>query len=454
MRAIIYSRVSTLAQEDSRSLEMQIDKGRDFCKIKNYEVYREIQDVESGGKDDRIGFLQLQEEVKNRSFDILVVYESSRISRVTLTLLNFVSQLQKSNINFVSISQPELDTTSPTGMLFFQIQAGLGEYERKQISARVKSNKWQRMKSGIWQGGVVPLGYKREDKKFIIDEDGANTVKAIFRKYLETGSLNICSKLFGIHMSSIRWVLSNPFYIGYYKYGEKENNIATGKYKKNKTYQLFKGEHTPIIDESTFYKIQKMLKLKTRVVPTDNKLLFTGSIECNCGGKFFRNKIGKHIYYRCDKCKKTLPYKKAEGAIINKLLTINELLELNKVDLNTVEQENQIKTFQNELKKQSEKRKKYIGMLAEDLITKEEFKSFTITIDQNITLYKNEIDNLKLTLKSNKSNNMDNLSILKEIISNIDDTDRNDLYILFKMLIEKIILIDKENFDFSIILKK
>ena len=48
-------------------------------------------------------------------------------------------------------------------MLFFQIFAVLADYERKQISMRVKSNKWARAKAGIWQGGTIPIGYKKDE---------------------------------------------------------------------------------------------------------------------------------------------------------------------------------------------------------------------------------------------------------------------------------------------------
>ena len=150
MKAIIYARVSTEMQEEGRSLEFQIKKCEDFCQMSGYKLKEVIQDVESGGNDNREGFLKLQQEIKKKSFDVLVVYESSRISRITLTMLNFVLELQKSNIKFVSISQSEINTTTPTGMLFFQIFAVLADYERKQISMRVKSNKWARAKAGIW----------------------------------------------------------------------------------------------------------------------------------------------------------------------------------------------------------------------------------------------------------------------------------------------------------------
>ena len=182
LKAVAYCRVSTIMQEEGRSLEFQIKKCQDYCEFQNYELIEIIQDVESGGNDDREGFLKLIQKVKSKEFNVLVVFESSRISRVTLTMLNFVLELQKSNIHFISISQPELNTTTPTGMLFFTIQATLSEYERKQISVRVKSNKWARAKAGIWQGGKLPLGYKKDPENndiILIDEENAIIIKEL-----------------------------------------------------------------------------------------------------------------------------------------------------------------------------------------------------------------------------------------------------------------------------------
>jgi len=110
-------------QEDRQSLHFQKEKCKDFCQLKGFDVCSIIEDVQSGADDDREGFIKLQKEIDKKSFDILVVYESSRISRKTITMLNFILELEKAGIKFISISQPELDTTTPTGMLFFQIQS-------------------------------------------------------------------------------------------------------------------------------------------------------------------------------------------------------------------------------------------------------------------------------------------------------------------------------------------
>ena len=66
MKAIIYARVSTEMQEEGRSLEFQIRKCEDFCQMNSYKLKEVIQDVESGGNDNREGFLKLQQEIKKK----------------------------------------------------------------------------------------------------------------------------------------------------------------------------------------------------------------------------------------------------------------------------------------------------------------------------------------------------------------------------------------------------
>ena len=61
---IIYARVSTTMQEDNESLKYQIIKTQEYAISKGYHIKKVISDVESGGKDDRPGFLELQKEIQ------------------------------------------------------------------------------------------------------------------------------------------------------------------------------------------------------------------------------------------------------------------------------------------------------------------------------------------------------------------------------------------------------
>lgn len=439
MKAIIYARVSTEMQEEGRSLEFQIRKCEDFCKYNNYTVKEVIQDVESGGNDNREGFLRLQKEIKKKSFDVLVVYESSRISRITLTMLNFVLELQKSDIKFISISQSEINTTTPTGMLFFQIFAVLADYERKQISMRVKSNKWARAKAGIWQGGNVPIGYKKIGKEIVIDEETKEDVIGIFNTYLATKSLKETAKILGRNISSIKWILQNEFYIGNLMYGRKQNDINTGIVKVNKEIEIFKGNHPALIDEDIFREAQQQMLFKQRYTRIEDKYLFTGLIECTCGGKLYTNAPN----YRCEKCKKAITRNKAEKFIINKLLHLKELEFLNSKP-NLEKYESDKKSCETQINKLYKEREKYISLYTKDLISEEELEKRLNEIKTKMEFFEKSLEDINRIIESKtlKSNEIDNVKILKEVLDNIDETDRYDLFKMFRMLI-KVIKIKK-----------
>ena len=439
MKAIIYARVSTEMQEEGRSLEFQIRKCEDFCKMSDYKLKEVIQDVESGGNNNREGFIKLQQEIKKKSFDVLVVYESSRISRIILTTLNFILELQKSDIKFVSISQPEINTTTPTGMLFFQIFAVLADYEIKQISMRVKSNKWARAKAGIWQGGNVPIGYKKIGKEIVIDEDTKEDVIGIFNTYLATKSLKETAKILGRNISSIKWILQNEFYIGNLMYGRKQNDINTGIVKVNKEIKIFKGNHPALIDEDIFREAQQQMLFKQRYTRIEDKYLFTGLIECTCGGKLYTNAPN----YRCEKCKKAITRNKAEKFIINKLLHLKELEFLNSKP-NLEKYENDKKSCKTQINKLYKEREKYISLYTKDLISEEELEKRLNEIKAKMEFFEKSLEDINRIIESKtlKSNEIDNVKILKEVLDNIDETDRYDLFKMFRMLI-KVIKIKK-----------
>lgn len=459
-RAIAYCRVSTISQEEGRSLEFQIKKCQDFCQLQGYELVDIIQDVESGGNDDRQGFLDLQEKIKNREFDILVVWESSRISRITLTMLNFVLELQKNDIHFISISQPELNTNTPTGMLFFQIQSSLGEYERKQISVRVKSNKWARAKEGIWQGGKLPLGYKKdkEDNNIIlIDETKANEVRAIFEYYIACRSLTETGELFNKNPSTIKWILQNKFYLGYLRYGKKENNINTGEIKVNKDYKYFKGNHQPIIDEETFKQANLTIEIRRRKAITKNSLMFTGIVRCPCGGKMYAHgKENGQIDYRCNICGKSISRMRLEPKIEEELLEMAELKELNSVEVSKSQYKIKIKNLENFLLNYEKEQERIRYMFRKGHISEKEFDEEMQELVIKINNIKSEKRIFEKTLKDevvNSDEQLENLEILKEVLKNKDEKDLEDLKHMFKLLIHHIELLETKPLKIKIFIR-
>ena len=457
MRAVIYARVSTTMQEDNESLKFQIQKCKDFCKIKGYKITKILQDVESGGKDRRAGFLELKNNVENSTFDILVVYESSRVSRKTLTMIKFVNSMQEKDIRFVSISQPELDTTTPTGMLFFNIQASLGDYERKLISGRVKSGKWARAKVGRWQGGILPIGYKKNEdgKTIIIDENSSVEVRAMFDFYLAVQSIQKTAQMFNRHPESMRWILTNKFYTGLMKYGKKEKNINTGQIKVNNDYQYFEGQHPAIIDTETFENVQSLIFTNKKIRTPEYRLLFSGIVECECGGKMHSHKRDKWYNYECNECKKNISEKKLEKAVIQQLFLMQELEDLNNNDTAIEKYKKELSNTNKQLKSLATERKKYISLYAKGMLSEKDLESFIDGIDGKINYFTKEIKNLENIIENNKliEEKENNLKVLQNVLANMEDSDREDLYKLFKLLIERITILNRAPLAFKIYLK-
>jgi len=447
LRAIVYARVSTEMQEDNESLKYQIIKGQEYCQNRGYDLYKVISDVESGGKDDRKGFNELQNEINRHSFDVLVVYETSRLSRRTLTLLKFVLSLQEKDIKFISISQPEMDTTSPTGALFFQLQASLSEYERKQISMRVKSNKLARAKSGKWQGGTLPLGYKKnEENEIIIDLEDAEKVKNIFQDYYEGESAKAISEKYNMNISSVITLLKNHFYIGEIPYGKRENNVDTNKVKIRKEFKyFFPGNHQPIIEKHIFENVNKRLE-KRRRVSKSSKSIFSSLIYCTCGGKLYRSHSRKNYAYKCRECGKQISERKLDDIIIKELFSMTEINKLNieKVEKNISELKEKIEKSNTEIVKIEKEKKKLLEFLTKELISEDEYIEEK-NIKQRQIFHQNE--NIKkyeslIQFELNKNTNNDNLEILRTVLKNIDESEKEEINSIMRIMIDEVVILD------------
>ena len=80
-RCVIYARVSTHEQAENDSLKHQIERCRAYATARGYEIVSTLSDVESGSNNEREQYLILKDMIKESVFDVLVVWEFSRICR-------------------------------------------------------------------------------------------------------------------------------------------------------------------------------------------------------------------------------------------------------------------------------------------------------------------------------------------------------------------------------------
>ena len=125
------------------------------------------------------------------------------------------------------------------GRLTLNVLLSFAQFEREVTSERIRDKIAASKRRGLWVGGMVPLGYESRDKKLVINEEEAERVRLIFRRYLELASLGklmeelrergIVSKGAAsvewahhrrdpLHTRLPRYLLRNRFYIGEVRY--------------------------------------------------------------------------------------------------------------------------------------------------------------------------------------------------------------------------------------------
>jgi DNA invertase Pin-like site-specific DNA recombinase len=133
MKVTIYCRIST----DKQFLDNQIELCKKHCEIKGYEVYKIYTDIISGAKDSRPEFNELLKDMRGYKFGAVVVSKLDRLARSLKHLLTLVDEMNNKGVQFIAVSQ-NIDTTSSTGKLQFQIMGAFAEFERNLISERTK----------------------------------------------------------------------------------------------------------------------------------------------------------------------------------------------------------------------------------------------------------------------------------------------------------------------------
>ena len=129
MTKIGYARVSTFEQ----NLDSQLDDLKKLgCDINNIYI-----DKISGAKSERPGLDQCLENLKKG--DTLIVWRLDRLGRSMPHLILLIEELRKKEISFKSICDGEIDTTTASGELIFNIFSSLAQFERRLIQERTSA---------------------------------------------------------------------------------------------------------------------------------------------------------------------------------------------------------------------------------------------------------------------------------------------------------------------------
>ena len=135
MRVALYARVSTL---NGQHPEMQLSELREYASRRGWVVAGEyVDEGVSGSKDSRPALNRLMVDAHRRRFDIVACWKVDRFGRSLKHLVNALADLDSYGVAFVSL-RDNLDLSTPTGRLMFQIIGSMAEFELSLTKERVK----------------------------------------------------------------------------------------------------------------------------------------------------------------------------------------------------------------------------------------------------------------------------------------------------------------------------
>ena len=95
-------------------------------------------------------------------------------------------------VSFVSVTQA-FNTTTSMGRLTLNVLLSFAQFEREVTGERIRDKIAASKRKGMWMGGYPPLGYDVKDRKLVVNEAEAETVRYIFRRYQDLARCD-CSR--------------------------------------------------------------------------------------------------------------------------------------------------------------------------------------------------------------------------------------------------------------------
>lgn len=296
---VLYLRYSSAAQNE-QSIEGQRHVCQEYCRRAGYQIIDEYVDRATSAShnvEKRLNFQRMLRDAERGRFDAVVVYKLDRFARNRYDSVNAKYRLKKAGV--VLLSATENLSDSPESIILESVLEGMAEFYSAELSQKITRGMKETAQKHLSTGGTVPLGYRIENRRLVIDPTTAPIVKQAFEMYAAGHTATAIAKQFNangyrtskgtaFNRSSFKSMFHNERYIGTYKYG------------------AYKAENTvpAIIDKQLWDAVQS--RLSHPVPPSQGKaqvpFLLAGKLFCgHCGAKMNgdsgKGRSGEPYYY-------------------------------------------------------------------------------------------------------------------------------------------------------------
>lgn len=428
MRLGVYCRVSTDKLDQLNSLETQKMFFEEFAEKNNHTLVKIYADEGISGTQlkKRTAFLEMMHDAELGKFDMVVTKDVSRMARNVLDFLQSIRKLKSMGIPVLFVNT---NLSTQDGEMMLTMLATVAQEESRNTSSRIKFSK--RLNA---EKGKVPnlvYGYDKIIGDYFnlnINEFEADIVRQIYKMYiydnLGTGKIakilnekNIKTKRgYKWSQNAVCRLIANKIYTGIIVNGKQEiGDFLTNERidKPKEEWKIFERRNLAIIDRETYEKAQRIMaenatKFKADGTRRNCRNIFSTLIKCTDCGHFFRRtrrevKNGEKISWVCcgrnsqgkDTCGNKIVIDEGElltsikeylsGLISDKQRVIKKIVsDFNK----SCEPMNKNRKTEKELEKEIEKlkksRQKYIDMYDNEVISMDDLKEKTASINAGI----------------------------------------------------------------------
>lgn len=292
----LYVRVSTEEQAiNGDSLRTQREELTKYALANGFHIYNIYEDDGFSATNLKRPALQrMLKDVEQNKINRILITKLDRLSRGVRNYYKVLDVLDEHEVYWQTIFE-KYDSSTANGRLHINIMLSVAENESAQTSERIRSVFKTKVESKELIAGKIPIGYKKENKKMVIDETKKQIVLDAFQIYKETTSAyqtfqKLDLKYPELQLNYMRTyrILTNKLYIGI----------------KETRYGEIKDFCPPVIDNVTFENTQRLLKKNARKPSAENSggYIFQGMIKCaecgyTLGGKFYSKNIESSRYY-------------------------------------------------------------------------------------------------------------------------------------------------------------
>ena len=307
----LYYRYSSDKQTEN-SIDGQRRACLEFCKNKGYNVIAEYIDrAISGTSDERPEFQRMIEDSEKQQFAFIVVYRFDRFARNRFDSAIYKKKLESVGVRVLSTAEHVGD--GDEAIILEAIYEAMDEEYSRRLSRIIKRGMREIALKGLWTGGIIPCGYKVEERRLVVDERTAPAIRLSFEMYADGKTKKqIADEL---NARGFRTPSGKP-----YTCKNFEKTLCNTLYYGEYNYGDIKRTCRPIISKELFDKVQELLKKNKRSYGkkvSDTFFALGGKIFCgHCGaamvGDSGTSSTGKkiHYYYTCGNKKRAHSCKK------------------------------------------------------------------------------------------------------------------------------------------------